>query len=97
VSAKKEPKAIEYEQLTLKVPKACMQYLATITKEPKTWLENNLVAEVKGEYEDRNFDIELAEKLKLASVFWQLFEDQQYNPDPNLRSQMKLAIEEPKA
>jgi hypothetical protein len=85
-------KPIEYVQLTLKVPKACMQYLATITKEPKTWLENTLVATVKGEYEDRNFDIELAEKLNLASVFWRMFEDQQYNPDPNLRSQMKPVI-----
>jgi len=85
-------KSIEYIEITLKIPKPCLKYLATIT-EPMKWLENTLVATVKGEYEDRNFDIELAEKLKLASVFWQMFEDQQYNPDPNLRSQMKPATE----
>ena len=46
MSAMKEPEPIEYMQVTLKIPKACLMYLNEYVKDPDAWLENRLIEAV---------------------------------------------------
>lgn len=90
------PKPIEYMQVTLKIPKACLMYLNEYVR-TEAWLEDRLVKAVEVEYENRSLGTWKADEIGLSPVFWQLLQDKRFHPDMDKRLIMKLAIEEPTA
>jgi hypothetical protein len=86
------PKPIEYMQVTLKIPKACLMYLNEYVR-TEAWLEDRLVKAVLAEYEARSFGTWAADEMGLSTVFWQLLKDERFNPDRDKRTPMKVASE----
>ena len=86
MSAMREPEPIEYMQVTLKIPKACLMYLNENIRDPDAWLENSMVKAVLVEYEDRSFGTWKADEIGLSPVFWELLKDKRYHPDSDIRN-----------
>ena len=84
-----ELEPIEYMQLSLKIPKACLMYLNEYVR-TEAWLEDRLVEAVRAEYEVRSFGTWKADEIGLSPVFWQLLKDKRFNPDLGKRIPMKV-------
>ena len=88
-------KPIEYMQVTLKIPKACLMYLNEYVR-TEAWLEDRLVKAVRTEYEVRSFGTWCADEMGLSPVFWELLKDKRFHPDIDKRVPMEPSTEEPK-
>jgi hypothetical protein len=81
-------KPIEYEQITVKVPKTVMNYLKATNKgdaevpdwNPTKWIERAIVDQARAECEGLDSK-QWADAFGLTPIFWEILKDKQYKPE----------------
>lgn len=77
MTTEQKQKPIEYEQVTVKVPKLIMDYLRKTEDDPKVWLEETVVDSVRAELEGMTGK-EWIEHFKLGPVFKEVLDETRF-------------------
>jgi hypothetical protein len=79
MSTEKKTAKIEYEQVSLRIPKAIMDYLRKTEDNPVQALEYDIVDLLRGQVEGMSGK-EWADLFHLSSVFYAVLGDERYKP-----------------
>jgi hypothetical protein len=80
-----QKKAIEYEQITIEVPKPVMAFLRFQTKQEdfesvEKLIEYDLLDNIRAEFEGKNGK-QLIALFDIGNIFWEVLGDEQYKPE----------------